>query len=123
MKQIAIRVENKTQFDAVKQYHATLGTHFPNRDFIVDSFPCHITKYSSNMAWVREEQLNDFEAIYFDVFSQLTGVKAVVEIEIKLLNDSVANVFEHHIEFNGSPVDRLEALELEAIYTAYKALQ
>lgn len=126
MKQIAIKVENKRQFDALMTHYDEKGWKnfnecLPNELMGKWNIPA-IIQYHDRFGAYKENQISH-TVIDFDTFSQLTGVKVVNEIAVKLLNNSVANVFEHHIEFNGSPVDRLEALELEKIYTAYKSLQ
>lgn len=79
------------------------------------------------MAWVREEQLKDFEAISFDVFSQLTGVKVVDEIDLKFSQLVTGKVTKDRIDFyaNGEnhAISFLDKKDIEEIYIAINSLQ
>lgn len=130
MKQIAIKVENKRQFDALMKHYDEKGWESwsgvrPKKH--VDISP-NVILYSDEFNFDKHVFFSeDYTIIDFDTFSLLTGVKVADGIELKFSQLVTGKVTKDRIDFyaNGEnhAISFLDKKDIEEIYTAINSLQ
>lgn len=125
MKPIAIKIENKRQFDALMKHYEEKGwTNYNEIDYFSKSDyrwqDGVLFEYSNNY----QTHLNkgNWIIIDFDTFSQLTGVKVVEEVDVEITPFLTAKVQRLLVEFP-EPIYRLGLENIKKIHSAMQSLK
>lgn len=119
---LTIAIKNKAEWQAIIDFANKQG----QKVFAQYYNTAAMYLMNGSLGWenVGTSNENIGQVIYFDTFSQLTGVEVVNEIHIEVDTKTTITVLIDGIKIkDNTGVFYMEANTLEEIYTAYKSLQ